>query len=248
MTQTLSRSTARPLNATTLGGRAFARFRSTRAPDSIAGVSGNLTTIEVQRCLDELAADGGARAEEIVRTILSRSVERLHRLCASLLYRRYPRLTWGPLNLKPDEMLSAVVERLIKAMREARPRTVREFFSLANQHLRWELNDVARRLDAGGWAIELDSRQPAATFSTHGTTREDQSALLRRILQAIESLPEDERETFNLVRIQGMAQVEAAEVLGVSTKTVQRRLNQCVVRLSGELRDLMPSPASRATE
>jgi RNA polymerase sigma-70 factor (ECF subfamily) len=29
----------------------------------------------------------------------------------------------------------------------ARPTNVRQFFALANQHLRWELNDLARRLD-----------------------------------------------------------------------------------------------------
>ena len=34
-----------------------------------------------------------------------------------------------PLNLQPDELLGAVVERLLKAMREARPQTVREFFA-----------------------------------------------------------------------------------------------------------------------
>ena len=57
---------------------------------------------------------------------------------------RRRRLTQPPLNLQPDEMLSAVVERLLKAMRSARPRTVRQFFALVNQHMRWELNDLAR--------------------------------------------------------------------------------------------------------
>jgi hypothetical protein len=37
-----------------------------------------------------------------------------------------------------DELLSSVVERLLKAMREVRPPTVRQFFALANQHMRWE--------------------------------------------------------------------------------------------------------------
>ena len=36
------------------------------------------------------------------------------------------------------------------------------------------------------------------------------------MLQAIGALPEDEREAFDLVRIHGMTQVEAAELLGVS--------------------------------
>ena len=39
----------------------------------------------------------------------------MQKLCATLLYRSYPRLTRPPANLQPDEMLGAVVERLIKA-------------------------------------------------------------------------------------------------------------------------------------
>jgi hypothetical protein len=31
-------------------------------------------------------------------------------------------------------------------MGSIRPQTVRQFFALVNQHLRWELNDLARRL------------------------------------------------------------------------------------------------------
>ena len=60
------------------------------------------------------------------------------------------------------------------------------------------------------------------------------------MLQAVDDLPEEEREAFDLVRIQGMTQVEAAEVLGVSTKTVQRRLNRALLILSEALEDLRP--------
>ena len=60
------------------------------------------------------------------------------------------------------------------------------------------------------------------------------------MLQAIDELPEDEREAFDLVRIQGLTQVEAAEVLGVSTKTVQRRLNRGLLLLAEQLDDLRP--------
>ncbi len=103
------------------------------------------TTVVVQRYLDDLAGD--TPAEPIVRALLDRAVRRLHLLCATLLYRSYPRLTQPPLNLQAEELLGAVAERLLKAMREARPQTVRQFFALANQHMRWELNDLARRLD-----------------------------------------------------------------------------------------------------
>jgi RNA polymerase sigma-70 factor (ECF subfamily) len=62
------------------------------------------------------------------------------------------------------------------------------------------------------------------------------------MLEAIETLPADEGEVFSLVRIQGMTQADAAEVLGVSVKTVQRRLNRGLVLLSAKLSDLQPAP------
>ena len=103
------------------------------------------TTAVVQHYLDELAGD--TPSESAVRALLDRAVRRLHQLCAAMLYRSYPRLTQPPLNLQAEEMLGAVVERLLKALREVRPRTVRQFFALASQHMRWELNEMARRLD-----------------------------------------------------------------------------------------------------
>jgi RNA polymerase sigma-70 factor (ECF subfamily) len=196
------------------------------------------TTAVVQRYLDELAGDGPA--EPVVRALLDRAVRRLHELCAALLYRSYPRLTRPPLNLQVEEMLGAVVERLLKALREVRPGTVRQFFALASQHMRWELNDMARRLDEQPTAVELrDGIVPAPAGSDSGLTPDG-----RRMLEAIASLPEDEREAFDLVRIQGLAQAEAAQVLGVSAMTVNRRLNRGLRLLAEALSDLRPGGAS----
>ena len=65
------------------------------------------------------------------------------------------------------------------------------------------------------------------------------------MLDAIESLPVEEREALDLVRIHDMTYAEAAEVLGVSSKTVQRRLNRAQLILTAALGDLRPS---RSTE
>jgi RNA polymerase sigma-70 factor (ECF subfamily) len=192
------------------------------------------TTVVVQRYLDALAGDSSA--EPIIRALLDRSVRQLHHLCAALLHRSYPRLTRPPLNLQADELLSAVVERLLKALREARPGTVRQFLALAGQHMRWELNDLARRLDKQPAAVELRAGLvPAPASSDSGLSPEG-----RRMLEAIDSLPEDEREAFDLVRIQGLTHGEAAELLGVSAKTVQRRLDRGLRLLTERLGDLDP--------
>jgi RNA polymerase sigma-70 factor (ECF subfamily) len=192
------------------------------------------TTAVVQRYLDELAGD--SPAEPIVRALLDRAVRRLHLLCATLLHRSYPRLTQPPLSLQAEELLGAVAERLLKALREVRPATVRQFFALANKHMRWELNDLARRLDEQPPAVELrEGLVPAPASSGSGLTPNG-----HRMLDAIDNLPEDEREAFDLVRVQGMTQTEAARVLGVSAVTVKRRLNRGLRLLTEQLGDLRP--------
>ena len=192
------------------------------------------TTAIVQRYLDELV--GEAPADSVIRPLLDRSFLRLQRFCVTLLHHDYPRLTHPPLNLQADELLSAVAARMLKALREARPRTVREFFALAGQHMRWELNDLARRLDSHPAALELREGQlPAPASSESGL-----SPVGRRMLETIDNLPEDEREAFDLVRIQGLTYAEAAELIDVSPKTVQRRLDRGLRLLTERLGDLGP--------
>lgn len=202
------------------------------------------TTLAIQGYLDELSGlRGDAPAEPVIRALLERAVGRLELLCGSLLFRSYPRLARPPVNLQSEEMLSAVVERLLKAMREARPDNVRQFFAIANQHMRWELNDLARR---------LDQRPPDAPIPYGWAAAEESSGspispVARRLFQAIDELPDEEREVFSLIRIQGMTGPEAAAILGVSTKTVQRRVNRAVLLLSQSVGDLRPAvlPPSR---
>ena len=191
------------------------------------------TTLAVQALLDELV--DGAPSAQVVRALLDRSAERLHRLCSTLLLRSYPRLTGPPVNLRSEELLSAVAERLLKAMREVRPENVRQFFGLANRHMRWELNDMARRLDEQSAALGLDSEvaAPESSGSMIGVNT-------KRMLEAIENLPDDERETFELLRIQGLSYSETAQVLKVSESTVNRRLNRGLILLEEELADLRP--------
>ena len=84
---------------------------------------------------------------------------------------------------------------------------------------------------------------PAPASSESGITPDG-----RRMLEAIDNLPEDEREVFGLVRLQGLTHAEAAEVLDVSTKTVQRRLNRASLLLAEELDGLRPTRVAPVNE
>src|SRR5215510_4255415 len=194
------------------------------------------TTVIIQGYLDALPGD--AAAEPIVRELLERAAGRLRLLCATFLHKSYPRLTRPPVNLETDELLGGVVAGLLTALRETRPPSVRRFFALANQHMRWQLNDLARRLDERPAAAELPEAGVAATPDSTATGLSPDG---RRMLEVIEGLPEEEREVFDLVGIQGLTHPEAAMVVGVSEKTVQRRLNRARLLLAERLADLRPA-------
>jgi RNA polymerase sigma-70 factor (ECF subfamily) len=199
------------------------------------------TTVIIQRYLDALPGD--APDGPLVRELLERAVGRLRLLCARMLYKSYPRLARPPVNLETDELLGGVVARLLTALRTARPTTVRQFFGLANQHMRWQLNDLARRLDDHPVVAAMPE---AGVAGPPASTASGLSPNGRRMLGAIDGLPEDEREVFDLVGIHGMTQKEAAGVVGISEKTVQRRLNRARLLLAECLADLCPAAADES--
>src|SRR5262249_54308330 len=142
-----------------------------------------------------------------------------------------------PSNLQMGEVSDAVVERLLKAMHRARQRSVREFFGLSSGHICRELNDLARRLDGQPGSVEL--REDLAVAAEGSDSALGPGG--RGMLEAIGDLPADEREVFDLGRIQGITQAEAAQSLGVSAVTVKRRLNRGLPLLSAQLTDLRPA-------
>jgi RNA polymerase sigma-70 factor (ECF subfamily) len=200
------------------------------------------TTVIIQHYLDALPGD--TAAEPVVRELLERSVDRLRILCATLLYKSYPRLARPPVNLETDELLGGVVAGLLAALRTIRPPTVRQFFALANQHMRWQLNDLARRLDERAAAAALPESGVAAPPRSTGSGLTPDG---RRMLAAIDGLPEPEREVFDLVGIQGLTHGEAAAVVGVCEKTVQRRLHRARLLLAERLADLRPAAPGGGT-
>jgi RNA polymerase sigma-70 factor (ECF subfamily) len=126
---------------------------------------------------------------------------RLQALCRNLLYRQYREPTLPPWNLEPGELLRGGVERLLTAMRSQRPPAVRQFFGRVNQHTRWELNGLARRLDERPIVCPIDEQAVAEPSLSCGSSLTPNH---RCVPQSIDGLLDDEREVFGLVRVQGL--------------------------------------------
>ena len=58
--------------------------------------------------------------------------------------------------------------------------------------------------------------------------------------EAVGALPEDERDVFDLLWYQGLTRQEAAALLEVSAKTVQRRWQAACLRLHDALHGELP--------
>ena len=114
-----------------------------------------------------------------------------------MLRRSYPRLTGPPANLETAEMLGGVVEGFLKAMRSVPSPDRAAVFALADRHIGAGSSITWPARDERPVAVELrESLVSAPASSESGITPDG-----HRMLEAIDNLPEDEREVFGLTRI-----------------------------------------------
>ena len=124
------------------------------------------------------------------------------------------------------------------------------FYRLAARHIRFELIDLYRRhTGTMGTAanhqtspvgMEGDQAGESADgerFSANTTVDPKRLAAWGEFHQAVESLPEKEREVMDLLWYQGLKQQDAADLLGVDVKTIKRRWRDVKIHLSDMLED-----------
>lgn len=162
--------------------------------------------------------------------LLSHAEGRLRAL-ASRLLAGFPRVRRFE---DTDDVLQNAVLRLVRAVEEVKPPSLRDFLGLASLQIRRELLDLSRHYYGPlGHGANVDSvgskhpaREPAGELSDDAEL-EQWTELHRRV----DELPEPERETFDLLYYQGLPQAETATLLGVSIRTVQRRWQSALLLL-----------------
>ena len=137
-----------------------------------------------------------------------------------------------------DDVMQNALLRLVGALRSVKPATTRDFLALASLQIRRELIDLARRYyGPEGIGANHESHSPAdargAGPPDPADVRDNPASLAHwtELHEAIESLPDEEREVVGLLFYQGLAQAEAAEVLSVSLRTLQRRWHDALCKL-----------------
>ena len=200
-------------------------------------------TMHVQACLDRLrGGDETARAE-----LLACACERLRNLARKML-RGFPRVhRWE----QTDDVLQNAALRLYRALQQITAETSRDFFRLAALNIRRELLDLAKRYygpeGQGAHHGTWGPGESATTANDSGPadpadpSREpSRLAAWTEFHERIAALPDEEREAFDLLWYQGLSQAEAAELLGVSERTVKRRWQTARFQLHEALQGQVP--------
>jgi len=198
-------------------------------------------TLLIQSYLDRLRdGDETARGE-----LLQCAGERLRSLARQML-RAYPRVRrWE----ETDDVLQNAALRLHRTLGQIAPDTPRDFFRVAALNIRRELLDLAKHYYGPlGHGAKHASRGPddSSAGGTEPADRGDLTAEPTRLAawaefhEQIGALPEEEREVFDLLWYQGLNQAEAAELLGVSERTIKRRWQSARLRLHEALHGEMP--------
>jgi RNA polymerase sigma factor (sigma-70 family) len=185
--------------------------------------------------LIDLARSGDAGARDL---LLDHACDRLHRLTRKML-RHFPTLRrWEG----TDDVLQNSLVRLDRALAEVDVATVRHFFNLAALQIRRELLDLVKHYlgPEGAARHHHTDHQPP---DDHGGALSDRFEEPENLAdwtafhEAIDRLEPDVREVVNLLFYDGISQPEAADVLGVSIRTVKRRWQQAKLALHEASRD-----------
>jgi RNA polymerase sigma-70 factor (ECF subfamily) len=200
------------------------------------------SSVQIQSWLDRLRlGDESARGE-----LLNCACDRLRRLTHQML-KNYPRVQrWE----QTDDVLQNASLRLYRTLQEVTPATAKDFFRLAALNIRRELLDLAKHYYGpqgqgarhASIAGKPDQGKPAPPPAepldrTHEPSR---VAAWSEFHRQVEALPDEEREVFDLLWYQELSQVEVAELLKVSERTIKRRWQSARLKLHDALGGELP--------
>lgn len=129
-----------------------------------------------------------------------------------------------------DDVVQSALLRLYRALGAVTPNDPKHFVRLAALQVRRELIDLSRRFaNPESFAANHDTnscdgdRQRVDHAATDNSGEPGRLAEWTRFHETVESLPEPDRQLFEMVWYLGLTQDEIADLLDCSARTVRRR-------------------------
>jgi len=131
-----------------------------------------------------------------------------------------------------DDLVQDVLLRVDKAVLDAKPKYVGQFFIIVGFHVRWELiNKIKHYYGPHGIAANHQTGNPRDLEP--GKLKKSVNRVVW-LSDLIETLPNEQQEIIHLRVFAGLTREVAAEVLGISTKTVTRIWKKAIATLINE--------------
>lgn len=190
--------------------------------------------------------DGDEEARELLLEHYSDRFERM----AQRMLRTFPVVKrWE----QTGDVLQNSMLRLLRALESVQPESERHFLSLASTQMRRELIDLARRYQGPQSPMAHHASKPqhkqsdgepsghvAPAEGADWTHEPNRLAEWGELHERIASLPDEEREVCDLLWYQELTQPQAADILGVSERTVKRRWQSARLKLHEILQGRLP--------
>jgi RNA polymerase sigma-70 factor (ECF subfamily) len=149
-----------------------------------------------------------------------------------------------------DDVLQNAAVRLYRALGQVKPASAADFFRLAALNIRRELLDLAKHYygprgpgtkhASVGPKSGAEDDPPAAYEAPAPGGEPDGLDAWTEFHRQIDLLPDEDRETFDLLWYQGLSQAEAAALLNVSERTIKRRWQSARLKLHQALGGALP--------
>ncbi|PHR95020.1 MAG: RNA polymerase subunit sigma-70 [Blastopirellula sp.] len=185
--------------------------------------AGTLTKIE------EILTSKKPGSRDSYRKIIELSMVRMQQLTHDML-RGYPHLQrWE----QTDDVFQTAVIKLYRSLKEVKPKSARQFFGLAALQIRRTLIDLVR-YHLGPQADAANHESDFGHFDAvdHQTDSVITLSQWTDLHEAVDKLPADDREVFSLIWYASATKREAAKLIGVSEKTIQRRFCRARILLA----------------
>jgi RNA polymerase sigma factor (sigma-70 family) len=195
----------------------------------------SLQTTQLRRWVERIRAGDLAARDEMLRAVH----DRLERLARKML-RRFPDVArWED----TGDLLQNALLRLLRALQQVEPTSVRAFFGLAAEQMRRELLDLTRHYRARQASGVSAAERPGNDSTTpwldppDSIDGPDDLEKWSSFHEAVAELPVEQREVVGLIYYHGWAQAQVAEQLAISKRTVQRHWNAAMLRLHDVLKE-----------